>query len=307
MLKLCSMITLILISSTFAVVPMASGTTSDSTSFSNFQSRISAVEPEMRSVGGDPAISAIVGEPIIISTKIENENIRQYSRLGVIVETRDSEGITTSLQILRHLLQISETRTVNTMWRPADHGTYDIRLFVIEMSDDFSIPHSPQILSLVKESQIEVMEGGKILGCTDQSCRDSLVTYADLQDEIVVLKTMNSDYANEAIYEGDYPRMLGTFSENGRVLVEDYFCSDLCPAFARVVIVYEDIRNTEECTGVKGISLIDIAWHGYFGCAPLKCEDIEPEPDMSEVNPEIVRMYFSRIYNAVNTIPECHN
>ena len=72
---------------------------------------------------------------------------------------------------------------------------------------------------------------------------------------------------------GDFPKVLGNYSKNGLGVKAICFCSDVCPAYARLEIVYMNIKSYAECAKVGGIDLIDPAWHGYIGCAPLNYTD----------------------------------
>ncbi len=67
-----------------------------------------------------------------------------------------------------------------------------------------------------------------------------------------------------------YPRVIGKHAKNGRTLEEICFCSDYCPKeFWYVAIRYEGISTKEECAEIGGRDMIDPAWGGYIGCAPI--------------------------------------
>lgn len=100
------------------------------------------------------------------------------------------------------------------------------------------------------------------------SPQNRVVTPSELKREMERLKRINAYPSNKKIDPQNYPIVLGPYSENGLVLVEKYFCSDLCPDNARVVVVFRDITSQKECARVGGRDLIDPAWGGYLGCAP---------------------------------------
>jgi hypothetical protein len=94
------------------------------------------------------------------------------------------------------------------------------------------------------------------------------ITINDLRAEMENLEKINAYPDNRNIDPKDYPIVLGPFSENGLILIERYFCSDVCPDYGGVSIVFQNITSREECAKVGGKDLIDAAWGGYVGCAP---------------------------------------
>lgn len=94
------------------------------------------------------------------------------------------------------------------------------------------------------------------------------ITIEDLKAEMKRLEKINTWPENKKINPKDYPVILGEYSENGLILIEKYFCSDICPDNGGVVVVFQDINSKEECAKVGGKDLIDYAWGGYIGCAP---------------------------------------
>lgn len=55
---------------------------------------------------------------------------------------------------------------------------------------------------------------------------------------------------------------------NGRILIYQSFCSDVCPDAIRWDIKYYGITTKEECEALAGKPLYDYAWGGFIGCAP---------------------------------------
>jgi hypothetical protein len=58
--------------------------------------------------------------------------------------------------------------------------------------------------------------------------------------------------------------------QNGRIVHEQYFCSDVCPNYGRYYLLYYGIKTKEECADIGGVPEIDPAWHGFIGCAPAQ-------------------------------------
>ena len=101
---------------------------------------------------------------------------------------------------------------------------------------------------------------------------DQIFTEEDLEQELQKLHRMNKYPNNKLINSDKYPKYLGEYSKNGMDLSEIYFCSDVCPDYARVYIVYTDVTS-EECLEIEGsYQLKDAAWGGYIGCSPVDSE-----------------------------------
>jgi hypothetical protein len=94
-----------------------------------------------------------------------------------------------------------------------------------------------------------------------------ILTGADIIAELEYLEIINTYPDNMNIDPEDYPIILGVYSENGEVLIEMYFCSDVCPDAGGVMLVYKDILK-EECVEIGGVAIFDPAWGAYLGCAP---------------------------------------
>ena len=103
---------------------------------------------------------------------------------------------------------------------------------------------------------------------TETIPQSKTITIEDLRAEIKNLEKINAYPNNRDINPKDYPIVLGTYSENSLILVEGYSCSDVCPDYGGVSIVFKDIKSKEDCAKVGGKDLIDPAWGGYIGCAP---------------------------------------
>jgi hypothetical protein len=90
----------------------------------------------------------------------------------------------------------------------------------------------------------------------------------DIRAELQNLKSINAYPDNKNIDSSQYPVILGIYSKNGLTLVEEYHCSDVCPDYGGVSMLFENITSEEQCTTIGGISIIDPAWQVYRGCAP---------------------------------------
>jgi len=91
------------------------------------------------------------------------------------------------------------------------------------------------------------------------------VTGSQIMPEIQRLRELSTYPANKNINPADYPKVFGTW--RNYTLVEQYYCSDVCPDYGRVDLVFQGITN-EQCEQVGGRSLHDLAWGGYIGCEP---------------------------------------
>jgi hypothetical protein len=91
------------------------------------------------------------------------------------------------------------------------------------------------------------------------------VTDSNVRTELERLQGINSE--PKKINPADYPKTFGIYAGNNLTLVEQYFCSDVCPDYGRVDLVFRGVDN-EECLNIGGNPLHDLAWGGYLGCEP---------------------------------------
>lgn len=72
--------------------------------------------------------------------------------------------------------------------------------------------------------------------------------------------------AGFAVYKflGGFPVGL----HNGRLVIYQYFCSDVCPQYGGWHKEYFGVKSPEDCERIGGFPLIDAAWGGFVGCAP---------------------------------------
>ncbi len=64
---------------------------------------------------------------------------------------------------------------------------------------------------------------------------------------------------------------LGGFSvgfHNNRLVIRQYFCSDVCPENGGWHDEYFGVDTKEYCDQIGGRSFFDAAWGGFVGCSP---------------------------------------
>jgi hypothetical protein len=123
----------------------------------------------------------------------------------------------------------------------------------------------PVFITAVLFLAIAALIIGNIFGIPGDTHR--VLTDEDVIAEMRALDAINSYPNNKFINSASYPRFLGIYQKNGMPLTEVYFCSDVCPDYGRVIIIFENVTQNE-CNIVGGKEYIDPAWHGYVGCIP---------------------------------------
>jgi len=63
------------------------------------------------------------------------------------------------------------------------------------------------------------------------------------------------------------PLQLGTDVRNRKTVELSYFCSDVCPDYGRVLILYAGVDEVD-CCKIGGHPFYDPAWRPYVGCQP---------------------------------------
>lgn len=94
------------------------------------------------------------------------------------------------------------------------------------------------------------------------------VTNENLKNELEKIGIINIYPNNKNINPAEYPIVLGQYYKNNLTLIETYHCSDVCPDYGGVSIIFQNIKSKEECAKADGQNLIDPAWGGYIGCTP---------------------------------------
>ena len=92
------------------------------------------------------------------------------------------------------------------------------------------------------------------------------VTFSQVAAEVSRLAELSKYPRNLNIDAGDYPKVFGTWRNH--TLVEQYYCSDVCPDYGRVDLVFQGV-DSEGCRAAGGIPMHDLAWGGYIGCGPF--------------------------------------
>lgn len=105
--------------------------------------------PSLKDVSGDPIDEVTVGQQVVLSTTIQNNNDAEQPFVA-LVEVRDSDGITVFLAWQTGTLNPSGSAEVGLSWTPEEAGDYTIRTFIIS---DLA---NPQILSEVAATEITV-------------------------------------------------------------------------------------------------------------------------------------------------------
>ncbi|HJW97310.1 MAG TPA: hypothetical protein VJ485_04075 [archaeon] len=93
----------------------------------------------------------------------------------------------------------------------------------------------------------------------------NMVTDSQVRQELERLKGVNAQPSR--IDPADYPKAFGVYAKNGLVLEAVYFCSDVCPDYGAVYLIYQGVDN-EECQDIGEKPVHDLAWGGYIGCEP---------------------------------------
>ena len=94
---------------------------------------------------------------------------------------------------------------------------------------------------------------------------ENVLSDAQVIEELTRVRGMSMYPANLNLNPADYPRVFGKW--NNFTLEERYFCSDVCPDYGRVDLVFKWV-GAEQCESVGGRALRDMAWGGYLGCQP---------------------------------------
>ena len=131
--------------------------------------------------------------------------------------------------------------------------------------------------------EAKICQDGSAVGRTDPNCEFAPCPKTDkgkeenktennerMLGDIELKEMLENLPSGPQINPNDYPKTLGKYSKNGLILIEKYFCSDVCPQYGGIHLVYKDIKSKEECAKISGDDIIDPAWGGYIGCSPIK-------------------------------------
>lgn len=106
---------------------------------------------------------------------------------------------------------------------------------------------------------------GSMLGIPGNQYR--VLSEADLVAELHMLEGMNTYPNNKVINPSQFPKTLGIYMNNGQTLTEVYHCSDVCPEYGRIIVIFENVTQSE-CQQVGGRAFFDPAWGSYVACVP---------------------------------------
>lgn len=93
----------------------------------------------------------------------------------------------------------------------------------------------------------------------------NVLSDSQVRAELERVREISTYPANMNIRSWDYPKVFGIW--HNMTLVERYFCSDVCPDYGRLDLVFQGV-GPEQCENAGGIELRDLAWGGYIGCKP---------------------------------------
>lgn len=89
---------------------------------------------------------------------------------------------------------------------------------------------------------------------------------ADIIAETERLKEINK-YPNNKNLSSKDSKDLGIY--NGLEVEESYHCSDVCPDYGSLIIIYKDIIE-DKCSAIGGRPISDAAWGGVHRLLPDK-------------------------------------
>lgn len=113
------------------------------------------------------------------------------------------------------------------------------------------------------------------------SNKEKTLTDNDVKKELEKLEKINRYPENMKINPEGYPKIIGGYSKNGLNLVEIYYCSDLCPDYAHVYMIFENISK-EKCSEI-GEEVNAVFPPQYLGCKPkIDITDKENDTEIGE-------------------------
>jgi hypothetical protein len=107
--------------------------------------------PLIRNAAGETVTELHVGQQVVASTELANSMINVRTPFIVMMEIRDSIGITVSLGWQAGILDPADMTGTGLSWTPAFSGVYESRVYVV------SSLSNPQLLSSVMTSELTVI------------------------------------------------------------------------------------------------------------------------------------------------------
>lgn len=108
-----------------------------------------ATAPALLNLDGSSVTEVTTGQQVVVGTTVKN-NDAQARPITVLIEVRDSDGITVLMSFQRATVAANGTIDVGTSWLPETPGQYQTRTFVVTSLDN------PQALSGVVTSNVTV-------------------------------------------------------------------------------------------------------------------------------------------------------
>lgn len=108
-----------------------------------------ATAPALLNLDGSSVTEVTTGQQVVVGTTVRN-NDAQARPITVLIEVRDSDGITVLMSFQRATVAANGTIDVGTSWLPETPGQYQTRTFVVTSLDN------PQALSGVVTSNVTV-------------------------------------------------------------------------------------------------------------------------------------------------------
>lgn len=114
-----------------------------------------------------------------------------------------------------------------------------------------------------------------LLGCTGPDFRrdihDPVMSTQQMQAELERLHEINLTVGGEDFDPSDYPVFVGIDIRNGKFLIEEFICWDVCPEVGMVFLLYRAIDGEEACIDAGGTPLIspEPIPGQYWGCRPV--------------------------------------
>jgi hypothetical protein len=110
---------------------------------------VGIAEPQIKQIDNRPIVRHFVGNQVIVTAALNNCYDIEIPFVAII-EIRDSDDVTVSLQITSGVLQPNGQSEVGASWLPEERGQHELRAFAI--SDLLKA----QILTDVKTKTIEI-------------------------------------------------------------------------------------------------------------------------------------------------------
>jgi hypothetical protein len=159
---------------------------------------VSPLSIGLESIVGDPLQIVRVGDQVVVDVELKNQDnaVQPYA---AIIEIRDSDGITVSLNWMAGSINGKNLTNVGISWTPEEAEEYQIRTFVITNLT------SPEILSMVLDKNITVYAvptissdstsyevGDSITVTVSDAAFDAVPDAVDLLNDIEVTSTSDA-------------------------------------------------------------------------------------------------------------------